>query len=87
MTAEAAERLETVANRREDESATEFVLRVADMLEAADDDDDDDDDDPGADVRESNSDIPEDVLTERHISDIANAVSRQTATELETRLR
>lgn len=76
ITTEAAESLESVAERRADESANDFILRVASMLDGTD---------AGTDV--TSYDIPEDVLTESHIDDLVSRTARQTADELESRLR
>lgn len=69
---ETAEKLESVAGRKEHESANDFLLRVVEMVAETED---------GTDVIESN--IPEDVLTVDHIPDIADASARRTTKEIE----
>lgn len=76
ISTEAAEALEAAANRKDSESATVFVLRVAELLDGTEN---------GTDV--TNRDIPENVLTEAHLDDIAHETARRTAQEVENRLR
>lgn len=73
---EAAEALEAAAGRKNHESANDFVLRVAAMLDSTED---------GTDV--TVCDTPENVLTEDHLVDIATMTAQRTADEIETRFR
>lgn len=78
---ETAEYLETVANRKDHESANDFLFRVAEMLDASAD---------GTDVTKPNAEsepVPENVLTTDHLADIANMTARRTADEVEQRFR
>lgn len=62
--------------KREDESASDLFERAAAALEAHD---------PTSDESPSTTEIPEDLLTEAHIDDIANTAASRTASELEQR--
>lgn len=79
VTDEAAERLESVADRKDHESGTQFFHRIADDLEelrgATEDD-----------VTDRNG-LPENVFTTAHIDDIANEAASRTLRELEGTLR
>lgn len=86
MTDEAAEALETAADRHEDESATAFILRVAEIVRVENSRTTVTDHN-GSDSDGSECDLPGDVLTEEHIDDIANKAARQTVADLESRLR
>jgi hypothetical protein len=86
LTEDAADRLET--HRGENESFSEFALRVAAIL---------DDVEAGTSVTETapkrsveltdSPPVPGDVLTEAHIDDIAARTARIAAQEIESRLR
>jgi predicted CopG family antitoxin len=70
--AEAHEALFTF--KREGESASDLFKRAAAALEAHD---------PESGESPSTAEIPEDVLTEDHIPDIANTAASRTVSELE----
>ena len=89
MTDEAAQSLEDAASREDGESATDFILRVAEIVSETNN---------GTTVMEplrsgSEGDgcgcecnVPEDVLTEDHLDDIQNIVDRRVE-RLESNLR
>lgn len=58
--------------KRESESTSEFFTRIADLLERFE----------AGELQE----VPENVLTTDHLTDVANTVSSRTADELEERL-
>lgn len=66
-----------VKHKREDESMSDLFNRAAAALEAHD---------PTTDPSPATSKIPENVLTENHIDDIANTAAARTAVELQEQL-
>jgi hypothetical protein len=66
-----------VKHKREDESMSDLFERAAAALEAHD---------PITDSSPASAEMPDDLLREAHIEDIANTVASRTATELQEQM-